>query len=181
MSEPLPNFQEEHSAKIPALTLLTNLGYEFIPPEQCLVWRGKLSSVILPNVLRNVLQQKTYSFMGKEHVLSEDGIDKIIQELANPAMNTGLKAANEKLYNAMTYGISVTEFINGNKVTPTIQIIDWEEASNNQYHFTEEMEVQNTHGTGNDLNGWRDFIAINKFSHADAIRHRIVEFFIGYL
>ena len=148
MSEPLPNFQEEHSAKIPALTLLTNLGYEFIPPEQCLVWRGKLSSVILPNVLRNVLKQKTYSFMGKEHVLSEDGIDKIIQELANPAMNEGLKVANEKLYNAMTYGISVTEFIDGNKVTPTIQIIDWDDASNNQYNFTEEMEVQNTHGTG---------------------------------
>lgn len=144
----LPNFQEEHSSKIPALALLTNLGYEFIPPEQCLAWRGKQSGVILPNVLRNVLKQKTYAFMGKEHVLSEDGIDKIIQELANPAMNTGLKAANEKLYNAMTYGISVTEFIDGNKVTPTIQIIDWEDASNNQYHFTEEMEVQNTHGTG---------------------------------
>ena len=144
----VPNFQEEHSTKIPALTLLTNLGYEFIPPEQCLVWRGKLSSVILPNVLRNVLKQKTYSFMGKEHVLSEDGIDKIIQELANPAMNEGLKVANEKLYNAMTYGISVTEFIDGNKVTPTIQIIDWDDASNNQYNFTEEMEVQNTHGTG---------------------------------
>jgi type I restriction enzyme R subunit len=144
----VPNFQEEHSAKISALALLTNLGYEFIPPEQCLAWRGKQSGVILPNVLRNVLKQKTYSFMGKEHILSEDGIDKIIQELANPAMNTGLKTANEKLYNAMTYGISLTEFIDGNKVTPTIQIIDWEEASNNQYHFTEEMEVQNTHGTG---------------------------------
>ena len=78
MSEPLPNFQEEHSAKIPALTLLTNLGYEFIPPEQCLVWRGKLSSVILPNVLRNVLKQKTYwldifeSSVTKKLVFHED-------------------------------------------------------------------------------------------------------------
>ncbi|PQJ94636.1 DEAD/DEAH box helicase [Aliivibrio sifiae] len=145
----VPNFKEEQSAKIPALTLLTNLGYEFIPPSDCTVMRGNLSSVILPNVLRDVLQHKTYSFMGKEHHLSKNAIDKIIQELANPAMNEGLKTANEKLYNSLTYGISVTEFVDGKKANPTIQIIDWEYPDNNKYHFTEELEVENTHGTKN--------------------------------
>ncbi|MGL4225720.1 MAG: type I restriction endonuclease subunit R [Vibrio sp.] len=148
MSSPLPNFREEFSAKIPALTLLTHLGYQFIPPSDCLAMRGRLSSVILPNVLRSVLKHKTHTFMGKEYPLSESAIDKIIQELATPAMNAGLKAANEKLYNALTYGISVTEFIEGKKANPTIQIIDWEMPENNQFHFTEEMEVENTHGTG---------------------------------
>jgi len=39
------NFTEEASSKIPALTLLTNLGYGFIPPAQCEVLRGnKLAS-----------------------------------------------------------------------------------------------------------------------------------------
>jgi len=28
------NLKEEFSSKIPALTLLTNLGYQFIPPSQ---------------------------------------------------------------------------------------------------------------------------------------------------
>ncbi|MGL5110615.1 MAG: type I restriction endonuclease subunit R [Vibrio ordalii] len=148
MSPPLPNFREEFSAKIPALALLTHLGYQFIPPSNCLAMRGRLSSVILPNVLRSVLKHKTHTFMGKEYPLSELAIDKIIQELATPAMNAGLKAANEKIYNALTYGISVTEFIEGKKANPTIQIIDWETPENNQFHFTEEMEVENTHGTG---------------------------------
>lgn len=148
MSSPLPNFREEHSAKIPALTLLTNLGYQFIPPAKCLAMRGRLSSVILPNVLRSVLKHKTHTFMGKAYPLSDSAIDKIIQELATPAMNAGLKAANEKLYNALTYGISVTEFIDGKKTNPTIQIIDWETPENNQFHFTEEMEIENAHGTG---------------------------------
>ncbi len=148
MSQPLPNFREEFSAKIPALALLTHLGYQFIPPSDCLAIRGRLSSVILPNVLRSVLKHKTHTFMGKEYPLSESAIDKIIQELATPAMNAGLKAANEKIYNALTYGISVTEFIEGKKANPTIQIIDWETPENNQFHFTEEMEVENTHGTG---------------------------------
>ncbi|MGI3477042.1 type I restriction endonuclease, partial [Providencia stuartii] len=137
MSGNLPNFREEQSAKIPALTLLTNLGYQFIPPSECMAMRGNKTTVILPQILRKVLSFKTYSFMGKERHLSQAAIDKIVQELANPAMNEGLKAANEKLYNALTYGISVTEFIDGKKTNPTIQIIDWETPENNQFHFTE--------------------------------------------
>lgn len=148
MSQPLPNFREEHSAKIPALTLLSNLGYQFIPPTECAAMRGSLSTVILPQVLRSVLAYKTFSFMGKTHALSKAAIDKIVHELASPAMNEGLKAANEKLYNAMTHGISVTEFIDGKKANPTIQVIDWDTPENNQFHFTEEMEVENAHGTG---------------------------------
>ncbi|HIF9322028.1 TPA: type I restriction endonuclease subunit R [Photobacterium damselae] len=144
----LPNFKEEQSAKIPALTLLTNLGYQFIPPRECMAMRGNTTTVILPQVLRKVLSFKTYSFMGKERHLSQAAIDKIVQELANPAMNEGLKAANEKLYNALTYGIGVTEFVEGKKANPTIEIIDWETPENNQFHFTEEMEVDNARGTG---------------------------------
>ncbi len=34
------NFAEEFSSKIPALTLLTTLGYEFIPPSQCRAMRN---------------------------------------------------------------------------------------------------------------------------------------------
>ena len=144
----IPNFREEQSAKIPALTLLTNLGYKFIPPSECVVKRGNLSTVILPDVLRDVLKHKTFSFMGKDRHLSEAAMDKIVHELANPAMNEGLKAANEKLYNALTYGISVTEFVDGKKANPTIDIIDWQNPENNQFHFAEELEVENAHGTG---------------------------------
>ena len=148
MSSSLPNFREEQSAKIPALTLLTNLGYQFIPPSECVLKRGNLSTVILPDVLRDVLKYKTYSFMGKDRHLSEAAIDKIVHDLANPAMNEGLKSANEKLYNALTYGIGVTEFVDGKKATPTIDVIDWHTPENNQFHFTEELEVENAHGTG---------------------------------
>ncbi|HCG7935024.1 TPA: type I restriction endonuclease subunit R [Vibrio parahaemolyticus] len=148
MSGNLPNFREEQSAKIPALTLLTNLGYQFISPIECVLKRGNLSTVILPDVLRDVLKHKTFSFMGKDRQLSEAAMDKIVHELANPAMNEGLKAANEKLYNALTYGISVTEFVEGKKANPTIDIIDWQNPENNQFHFTEELEVENAHGTG---------------------------------
>ncbi|AWY02030.1 DEAD/DEAH box helicase [Marinomonas primoryensis] len=142
------NTNEEHSSKIPALTLLSNLGYEFIPPSACLMQRGKTSVVILPKVLREVLAKQRFSYLGKLRGLSEESIDKIVHQLANPAMNEGLSAANEKLYDALTYGITVTEFIDGKKHSPTIQMIDWQTPANNEYHFTEELTVENTHGTG---------------------------------
>lgn len=148
MGHTIANFTEEFSAKIPALTLLTTLGYEFIPPSECISQRGNLSTVILPTVLREVLSKKTYMFLGKERNLSDAAIDKIVHELASPAINEGLKTANEKLYNALTYGIGVTEFVDGKKASPTIHVIDWESPDNNQFHFTEELEVENAHGTG---------------------------------
>tara|TARA_Y100000310_G_scaffold91222_1_gene88550 strand:+ start:15015 stop:18305 length:3291 start_codon:yes stop_codon:yes gene_type:complete len=150
------NFQEEFSAKIPALSLITNLGYTFIPPSECEALRGNtLASekksthqVILLPVMRAFLAKQTFSFAGKQHTLSEAAIDKVMHEL-NPAMNLGLKAANEKIYNALMYGVSVTEFIDGKKASPTIKLIDWHNLDNNQFHFTEELVVQNAEGTGN--------------------------------
>ncbi|OUS73801.1 DEAD/DEAH box helicase [Pseudoalteromonas sp. A601] len=156
MDKQTPNFQEEFSAKIPALTLLTNLGYTFIPPSECEALRGNTLAnekksthqVILLPVMRAFLAKQTFSFAGKQHTLSEAAIDKVMHEL-NPAMNLGLKAASEKIYNALMYGISVTEFIDGKKASPTIKLIDWHNIDNNHFHCTEELVVQNAEGTGN--------------------------------
>lgn len=156
MDKQTPNFQEEFSAKIPALTLLTNLGYTFITPSECEALRGNTLAnekrsthqVILLPIMRAFLAKQTFSFAGKQHTLSEAAIDKVMHEL-NPAMNLGVKAANEKIYNALMYGVSVTEFIDGKKASPTIKLIDWHNLDNNQFHFTEELVVQNAEGTGN--------------------------------
>ncbi len=149
MIQSLPNFNEEHAAKIPALTLLTHLGYEFIPPAECTAQRGSNATVILPQVLRNHLAKQTFMFAGKKHNLSTASIDNIVKKLAHPAMNEGLKIANEKHYNDLTYGVGVTQFIDGKKATPTIQVIDWHHVEKNLFHFTEELVVSNTQGTSN--------------------------------
>lgn len=155
MPQKIANFREEASSKLPALTLISNLGYTFIPPSECEKFRSSLvggktstSQVILLPIMRAFLAKQTFPFAGKQHPLSEAAIDKIMHEL-NPAMNEGLTNANEKLYNAILYGVSVAEFIEGKKASPTIQLIDWHTPSNNQFHFTEEMVIQNSEGTNN--------------------------------
>ncbi|MEH8118302.1 type I restriction endonuclease subunit R, partial [Aeromonas allosaccharophila] len=143
----LPKFQEEYSAKIPALTLLTQLGWTFLSPEQALAARdGKADQVVLRQQLRSVLADRTFVFAGKTYPLSPKSVDNLVSELCSPALNEGLQAANERLYNHLLYGMSVTEFVDGKKVNPTIPLIDWHNPHNNRFTFTEEFRVTRAGG-----------------------------------
>ncbi|EJU9868069.1 type I restriction endonuclease subunit R [Vibrio vulnificus] len=150
MTQYTPKFQEEYSAKLPALTLLINLGWSFLSPEHALAARsGKADEVVLRNVLRGELQKRTFIFAGKSYPLSEKAIDNLIAEVCSPALNEGLLTANERLYNHLLYGISVTEFVDGKKASPTVALIDWQNPANNSFVFTEEFTVTRSGGVEN--------------------------------
>ncbi|EKF9638792.1 type I restriction endonuclease subunit R [Vibrio cholerae] len=150
MTQYTPKFQEEYSAKLPAMTLLTNLGWSFLSPELALAARGgKADEVVLRNVLRGELQKRTFIFAGKSYPLSEKAIDNLIAEVCSPALNEGLLTANERLYNHLLYGISVTEFVDGKKASPTVALIDWQNPANNSFVFTEEFTVTRSGGVEN--------------------------------
>lgn len=147
MTQYTPKFQEEYSAKLPALMLLTNLGWSFLSPELALAARGgKVDEVVLRQVLSRELQKRTFTFAGKNYPLSEKSIDNLIAEVCSPALNEGLLTANERLYNHLLYGISVTEFVDGKKASPTIALIDWQNPVNNSFAFTEEFTVTRSSG-----------------------------------
>ena len=56
MNQAMPKFQEEYSAKLPALTLLTQLGWRFLSPDAALSMRGgKTDEVVLRPLLREAL------------------------------------------------------------------------------------------------------------------------------
>lgn len=142
-----PKFQEEYSAKLPALALLSNLGWTYISPQQALSARaGKVDQVVLNQILREQLAKRTFIFAGKEHAISDKAIDSLIAEVNSPALNQGLITANEHLYNHLLYGISVTEFIDGKRANPTISLIDWNNPQNNSFAFTEEFCVTRANG-----------------------------------
>ncbi|SMB89025.1 type I restriction enzyme, R subunit [Pasteurella testudinis DSM 23072] len=138
---PTPKFQEEYSAKIPALLLLCNLGWRYLLPSHALALRGgDKSAVVLIEVLRGELAKRRFVFEGKSYPLSERAIDDVLSQLS-PALNEGLQTANERIYNHLLYGISVTEFVGGKKANPTIALIDWDNPANNDFSFTEEFRV----------------------------------------
>lgn len=148
MNQPFtPKFQEEYSAKLPALALMTNLGWSFLSPDEALAARsGKQDEVVLRQILRSELQKRRFTFAGKTYPLSDKAIDNLIAEVCSPALNEGLLTANERLYNHLLYGISVTEFVDGKKANPTISLIDWQNPANNSFVFTEEFSVTKAGG-----------------------------------
>lgn len=141
-------FQEEFSAKIPALALLANLGYEYLSVQAASDLRGSPSSVVLTPILKQQLACRRFQFHGKERTLSDKALDALIREIATPALNEGLEAANERFYDQLMYGISVTDFIDGDKANPTIALIDWYNLENNCFQFTEELKVSCHSGVG---------------------------------
>jgi len=142
-----PNTAEIYSAHIPALHTLINLGWEYLPPAKCLELREGNKAVVLKGILVDALKKRRFEYKGQSYPLSTNAIDQIVRDLSAPAMQEGLLTANEKLYHALTLGITVTEFVDGKKYSPTVQIIDWETPENNSFLITEELEVLTTDGT----------------------------------
>lgn len=148
--EPILKFQEEYSAKIPALTLLMNLGWTYLTPAQALTARDdKLDQVVLTHILRRELAKRTFMYAGSSHAISTNAIDNLIDHITHPPLGEGLLTANERIYNHLVYGISVTEFVDGKKVNPTISLIDWTDISNNDFSFTEEYTITRSGGIDN--------------------------------
>lgn len=142
MNAAIPKFQEEYSAKFPALSLLHNLNWSFLSPDEALALRGGNSGeVVLKDVLREELGRRRFTFAGSECALSDNAIDNILSDICSPTLDEGLGVVNERIYNHLLYGISVTEFVDGKKANPTIALIDWNNVENNRFHFTEEFNV----------------------------------------
>lgn len=142
-----PNTAELYSAQIPALATLVSLGWEYLSPAACLDMRGGNHGVLLRGVLVDQLGRRRFEYKGRSHALSTNAIDQILRELASPAMQEGLLSANERLYNALTLGLTVTEFVDGARTSVTVPIIDWQTPENNSFIITEEFELITTDGT----------------------------------
>lgn len=145
----IPETKEVFSSQIPALQMLMAMGYEYLSPAQALAYRsGQTSEVLLRSVLIAELRKRRFNWKGQEYPLSNNAIDDIVRQLASPGLGEGLLSANERLYDHLTLGLTVTEFIDGKKAQPTIALIDWENPSNNCFQVTDEFEVLNAGGTG---------------------------------
>ncbi len=142
-----PETAEQYTAQIPALHTLIVMGWEYISPARCLAMRDGNKNVLLEGVLVEELKKRRFEYRGKSYSLSTNAIDQIVREIASPALHEGLMAANEKLYNALTLGITVTEFVEGRKHSPTIPIINWDAPDKNSFLVTEELEVLSSDGT----------------------------------
>jgi type I restriction enzyme R subunit len=142
-----PNTAEQYSSHIPALQTLVALGWGYLSAAKCLAMRGSNKEVILQSILIDELKKRRFEYKGQLYPLSPNAIDQIVRELGSPPMHEGLLTASAKLYHMLTLGITVTEFIDGKKHSPTIPIILWDRPEQNSFVVTEEFEVLASDGT----------------------------------
>lgn len=145
----IPQTREQFSAHIPALHMLINLGWNFLPTAEALALRGgSTREVILKPRLIEVLQAHRFEYKGETHPLSPSAIDQIVRQVQALNLAEGLLPANERLYQMLTLGVTVTEFMpDGKKHQPTVPLIDWHHPEANRWDVTEELEVLSAQGT----------------------------------
>jgi type I restriction enzyme, R subunit len=148
MSDQLPSFLEDHISQIPALQLLQNLGWEYLTPGETVTLRGgKLSGVILDGVLIPQLRKlNKIRFKGGEFEFSEANIQSAVQAIKDVLFD-GLVRTNEKVYDLLVLGKSLSQTIDGDTKSFPLFFIDWNPETfltNNVFHVTEEFEVERT-------------------------------------
>jgi type I restriction enzyme R subunit len=140
-----PSFKEDHISQIPALQLLQQLGYTYLPPAEADRLRsGKTSNALLEDILRNQLKlinsAKQISSTRTTYI-SDINIENGIRTLKDLPMNEGYIAACETAYNLLILGKALEQSIDGDKKSFTLQYIDWKNIENNVFHVTEEYSV----------------------------------------
>jgi len=137
---------EDLSSLLPALTLLQNMGYEYLPPSEALRLRGGMrSNSVLENVLTEQLKKiNKITFKGKEYSFSDANIQKAVQELSHLPFDS-LMTNNTAIYDLLTLGKSLEQTIDDYSRSYSLHYIDWKNPENNVFHVSDEYEVERRH------------------------------------
>ncbi len=138
-----PSLLESHVSQIPALQLLQNLGYTYLPPSQLRKLRKEKNSQIL---LEEILEEQLYRlnhihYKGKKYQFSNGNVFQAIRALQDIPFD-GLVRTNEKVYDLLCLGKSFEETIGGDTKSFTLRYIDWEVPENNVFHVSAEFAVE---------------------------------------
>lgn len=139
-----PNpYSEANISQRPAIEVLKNIGYKYIPPEQALAQRGARGAVVLKNILREkLIELNSYEYRGNIYKFSNKTIEKAVEDI-DVDLYDGLIKTNEKIFDLLNLGKSYQENLpDGNKSSFNLKYIDWETPSNNAFHVTEEFSVE---------------------------------------
>lgn len=138
-------FNEKYLSQIPALQILMNLGYDYLPPDKSLKARqGKTGNVLLEDILREQLKKiNRIRYKGREFLFSEENIQSAVQKLKNIKYD-GLLKTNEAVYDLLTLGTSLEQAVEGDSKSFNLRYIDWQNWNNNVFHVIAEFSVERT-------------------------------------
>src|SRR5215218_7657797 len=101
-----PSYLEDAISQIPALRLLTALGWHYLTADEALALRaGRLSSVLLEDVLLDWLRSHNrIRHKGNEYDFTEANLASVVRDLRDIPVNPGLIPASQQAYELLTLG-----------------------------------------------------------------------------
>lgn len=138
-----PTYLEKVQSQLPALHLLMQMGWEYLPPDEAVRLRGgRLGSVILePVLVEHIRRNCRFTFKGALRPFTENAIQEAVQSLKG-FRATGATHQNEQAYDLLCLGTSLPQTVEGDTKSFTIDYIDWKSPANNTYHCTAEFKVE---------------------------------------
>jgi type I restriction enzyme R subunit len=139
---------EKVTSQIPAVQLLLAMGYEYLSPDEALAERqGRLSNVLLENILRGQLKDiNRIRHKGGVYLFSEENIQSAVQKLKNIKYD-GLLRTNETVYDLLTLGTAMEQTIESDQKSFNMNYIDWRDPGRNKFHVTVEYSVERSRST----------------------------------
>ena len=136
-------YLEDLSSLLPAVCLLSQLGYRYLTPSENLALRGgRTSKLILESVLREQLRQfNSITFKGQQYAFSDSNIQKAVQALTDIPFDS-LMNTSEQVYDLLTLGKSLEQTIDGYTKSFSLHYIDWKHPENNVYHVCDEFVLE---------------------------------------
>ena len=139
----LPDFDEASTSQIPALLELVNLGYTYLSRSEVANLRENTSQYVLRNIAFDSLRK-----INGENISDKSIRDAIFEAEANIDMGAGVFRASEEVFSLMLAGRSVSELIDGRRVSPQMRFVDFKEPLNNTFHVCAEFELSEGTPTG---------------------------------
>ena len=138
------DYRELISSQLPALHLLTGIGWQYLTPDQANTLRGnRRDAVILDGVLSDWLRtHNAIRYQGQRVPFSEANLLEALRRLKDINPTRGLIPASMDMYELLTLSTSLDQTINGDKRGFSLQYIDWQHPENNVYHVTDEFSVE---------------------------------------
>src|SRR5690625_299930 len=136
---------EKHQSQIPALQLLVALGYTPLSQAEALRLRGgRLRNVVLDDLLaEQLLKLNSFSYRGRDYPFDlEDAHEAIRRLKPTPDRQKGLRGTNQKVYDTLVLGTTITKTIQGDSKSYSFRYVDWENLENNAFHVTAEFAVE---------------------------------------
>lgn len=130
-------WNEENLSEVPAVELLTTLGYVLVAPETLEAERGgNLREVVVAPRLRAALKRLN-------PWMNDASLDRAIKDMAG-AHGTSLLETNEAIHTMFTGPKSVEQNRGDGKKSHTIRYFDFDNPANNEFVVTRQFTVRGT-------------------------------------